>query len=139
MSMALEGPMTSDEAEIERRAEAWQQAIQQRDAGAAAEFLADDFALVIVQPKRAVLPRAQWLALLADYVTTEYEIDEWIVDVDGDLAVVLQRVRMEATVLGADRSGAFILTDVWRREGARWRVWRRHSTPVSAGPMPTST
>jgi ketosteroid isomerase-like protein len=59
------------------------------------------------------------------------------IDEDGDLAVVLHRDRMEATVLGQPRNGTFVITDVWRRRADGWRLWRRHSTPLSAGPMPS--
>ena len=74
-----------------------------------------------------------WLKMLPDYVVHEWTLTEQVIDVDGDLGVILQRVFMRATVLGRDRSGIFILTDIWRRRNGRWLVWRRHSTPLSAG------
>ena len=114
----------------------WQQAIEDRDVEAAGGFLADDYALQLVQPVRALVGRAQWLATLPDYVVTSYQVDDQIVDIDGDLAVVLHRVRMQATVAGVDRSGIFVITDVWRRVGGAWKVWRRHSTPLTSGAMP---
>lgn len=126
----------SAEDELIDRAEAWQRAIEARDVAAAHELLADDYALVIVQPGRAVMPRAQWLALLPEYVISDYEVLERVVDIEDDLALVLQRVRMQATVRGADRSGIFVLSDAWRRQGGAWKVWRRHSTPLEAGPLP---
>ena len=82
------------------------------------------------------MPRARWLEVLTDYVVHEYEVQEHVVDVDEDCAVVLQRVRMAATVLGEDRSGVFVISDVWRRRPAGWRIWRRHSTPLGAGALP---
>jgi ketosteroid isomerase-like protein len=126
----------SDETEVISRAEGWQRAIEARDVDAAAGFLADDYALVIVQPSRAIVARDRWLALLPDYVVSGYEVLERIVDVAGDLASVLQRVHQEAIVLGADRSGIFVLSDTWRRRDGTWKVWRRHSTPLAAGAMP---
>ena len=48
----------------------------------------------------------------------------------------LPGVRMTATVLGADRSGVFAISDVWRLRPVGWRVWRRHSTPATAGSRP---
>ena len=128
--------MNDVSAELIARSEGWQRAIEARDAGAASTYLADDFALVIVQPVGAVVPRADWLALLPDYVVTGYRVLERIVDVDGDLGLMLQRVHQEAIVRGADRSGIFVLSDTWRRQDGTWRVWRRHSTPLSAGTMP---
>jgi hypothetical protein len=116
----------------------WQRAIEARDVQGIGEFLADDYALVLVQPGRAVRTRAQWLALLPDYVVSAYEIQEQVVDIGADVAVVLHRAWMEATVLGADRSGTFVVSDIWRRYDGVWKVWRRHSTPLAAGVMPGS-
>jgi ketosteroid isomerase-like protein len=127
-----------DEAESEellRRAEAWDAAVKDRDEAAAGSLLADDFALELVQPVRNVMGRAVWLEMLADYVVHEWEVEERIVDLDGDVAAMLQRVRMLATVMGEDRSGIFVLSDLWRRVDGEWRVWRRHSTPLMAGQL----
>ena len=123
-----------------RRAALWDRAIQERDEVAAAQLLAPEFALELVQPVRSVMSREVWLEVLADYVVHEWEVVEQIVDVDGDYAAMLRRVRMQATVMGEDRSGIFVMSDLWRRLDGEWRVWRRHSTPLSAGQLggPTS-
>jgi len=83
-----------------------------------------------------VVSREQWLALLPDYVVHDYEVQERIVHEEGDVAAVLQRIDMRATVMGEDRSGIFVTTEVWQRTGEAWTIWRRHSTPLSAGAMP---
>ena len=126
----------SDETDLSERWAAWQQAIERRDVDAARACLDDDFVLELVQPEAAVRTRAQWLAMLPDYVVSAYDVLDRLVDVDGDLGIVLHRARMTATVLGADRSGVFVVTDIWRRRDGVWKVWRRHSTPMSAGRMP---
>lgn len=115
------------------------QAIQHRDRSAAEHILDEDYALVLVQPTPAVMPRARWLQVLPDYVVDEYTVEEQQVDQLHDVAAVLTRVRMQATVLGQDRSGLFVITDIWRRHDDGWRVWRRHSSPLSAGSMPGTT
>jgi ketosteroid isomerase-like protein len=125
------------ENELLERWAAWQHAIDHRDGSAAAGLLADDFALVLVQPARAVVTREQWLAMLPDYVISAYEVQEEVVEVAGDVATVLHRDRMQASVMGADRSGIFVITDVWRRYDGVWKMWRRHSTPMTAGAMPS--
>ena len=125
-----------DENSLIERAGAWQRAIETRDATAAAELLHQDYALQLVHPEPAVVPRARWLATLEEYIVHAYEIDERVVDVDGDTAAVLQRIRQQATVMGEDRSGQFVITDVWRLVDGTWRVWRRHSTPFTAPRMP---
>lgn len=122
--------------ELLERWAGWQRSIEQRDVEAARGFLADDYALELMHPDRAVFPRDQWLETLREYVVTAYGVEEQIVDVSGDLAVVMHRARMQATVFGADRSGTFVITDVWLRRAGAWKVWRRHSTPLAPLPMP---
>jgi ketosteroid isomerase-like protein len=117
---------------------AFQDALARRDVEAAAAVLDDEYALVLVQPAPATMVRARWLEVLPDYVIHAYAVEESVVDVDagGDLAGVLHRDHMVATVLGQPRDGTFVLTDVWRRRDGVWRLWRRHSTPLSAGTLP---
>jgi len=129
--------MTDEEA-ILGREEEWRDALQARDADRCGAILAEDYALELLQPVAARMEREAWLALLPDYVVHAWDVEERLVAVDGDTATVLMRVNMRATVAGEDRSGPFVITDVWRRDPGDgvWRVWRRHSTPLSAGRMP---
>ena len=116
--------------------EQFDRCIQERDGPAAEKILDPTYALILVTPSRAVMPRERWLDVLPDYVVHEYVVEEQIVDEDRDYAAVLSRVRMRATVLDEDRSGVFVLSDFWRKVDGSWKVWRRHSTPLSAGRMP---
>jgi hypothetical protein len=118
------------------RAAEWDRAILERDREVAAGILADDYALVLVHPTPATMPRERWLEVLPEYVVHAWEVEEQAVDINECVGTVLQRVRMEATVLGEDRSGLFVITDVWLFADGEWRVWRRHSSPLDAGPMP---
>jgi ketosteroid isomerase-like protein len=124
--------------QLVERWRSWSRSIEQRDVEAAAGHLADDYALELVQPQRTVVPREEWLRTLPDYVVSEYTVEDQIVNVDGDVGVILHRARMKAVVQGTDRSGVFVITDVWRYRDGAWRVWRRHSTPLSAGALPSS-
>ena len=123
-------------AQINDLTDRWQLAIEARDPEGAARFLSDDYALVILQPEPAVVRRDEWLRLLPDYVVTGYSVEARVVETDGDLCTVFHRVDQTALVTGVERSGIFILVDVWVREADEWRVWRRHSTPLSAGLVP---
>lgn len=114
----------------------FQRCIESRDREAAEDLLHPGYALVLVQPVKAVMPRIRWLELLPDYVVHSYTTEERIIDVDGDVAAVIHRAEMQATVLGEDRSGLFVISDLWRRTDGQWQVWRRQSTPLRAGPMP---
>jgi len=110
--------------------------VLQRDVELAERVLDVDYHLVLVQPVAAAMPRARWIEVLPDYFVSAYAVEESRIDVDGDTAAVLQRVQMTATVLGEDRSGTFVLSDIWRLRNDGWRIWRRHSSPLSAGRMP---
>lgn len=118
------------------RNDAWVAAIRERDVSAAEGLLADDYALVLVVPEKRVVPRAEWLAMLPGYVVDGWTVEEQVVDERDDLAAVLQRVRMKATVYGVNRSGTFLISDVWTRQRGEWRVWRRHSSALEAGALP---
>jgi hypothetical protein len=74
--------------------------------------------------------------MLPDYIVNGWDTisSEW--DVQGDLAVHTHLVDMQAVVMGADRSGPFTMTDIWRKAGGTWRVWRRVSTPLRSAEMP---
>lgn len=114
----------------------FQGCIAERDVAAAEKVLHPDYALVLVQPKPAVVPRARWIEVLPDYVVHEYDVQERTGRVHGDVALVLHRDLMRATVLGEDRSGIFVISDLWRRSPGGWQVVERHSTPLAAGAMP---
>jgi SnoaL-like domain len=129
------GPVSLD-VQISDRTDRWQLTIQARDPEGAALFLSDDYALVILQPQPAVVRRDEWLRMLPEYVVSGYSVEERIVEAGSDLCTVFQRVDQTALVKGVERSGIFILVDVWVREADAWRVWRRHSTPLSAGTAP---
>src|SRR3954451_7411034 len=92
-----------------------QRCIVERDGEAAADVLDTDYALVLVQPVAAVVSRDRWLATLPEYVVHSYDVQESLIDVSGDVAAVLHRAHMHATVGGVDRSGIFVVTDIWRR------------------------
>ena len=122
--------------ELTERMAAFDRCVLERDAALAADVLTDDFALVLVHPAAATMPRSRWLEVLEDYVVHDYGVEEQLVHATDDGAAVLQRVHMTATVLGEDRSGLFVMSDFWRKRDGQWRVWRRHSTPLAAGAMP---
>lgn len=114
----------------------FQRCIEDRDRDLADRLLDPDYALVLVTPTRVVFPRQQWLETLEHYVVHDYVVDEQVIDESDSEGAVLTRARMRATVLGEDRSGVFVISDFWRYRDGSWKVWRRHSTPFSAGALP---
>ncbi len=123
--------------DLQSRMAEFQSALETRDITAAEGVLHEDYALCLVSPNALVVPRAAWLSMLPDYVVHEWTVHERRVDVEGDVAAVLQRGVQRATVRGQSRDGVFVVTDIWLRTDDQWRLWRRHSTPLEAGEMPT--
>ncbi len=112
------------------------EAVQQREHTLAQRVLDEEFALVVAHPAFARVPRARWLEILEHYVVHSYDVEEQHIDQSGDVAAILSRVHMRATVLGEDRSGLFVISDFWRLTNDGWKVWRRHSSPMTAGELP---
>ena len=114
----------------------WTRAIIDRDVDAAVDFLHEDYALVLVYPTPSTVARDEWLRTLPDYVVSDWIVQQSTWDTHGDVAVHFQLVDMRAVVLGLSRDGLFTITDVWLRSPSGWRVWRRYSTPLTAGAIP---
>ena len=116
--------------------EAFELAVRTRDRELAETVLDDEFELVLAHPSVAAMPRERWLAVLQDYVISRWDAGPVQEREYGDTVIAHFVVRQEAIVLGADRSGLFVITDVWHSGPAGWRVWKRFSAPMSAGDMP---
>lgn len=122
---------------ILERNDGWVAALLAAEPASAAEYLHQDFALVLVHPAATTVVRDEWLRTLPDYLVSRWEVRRSVLDVYDNTATHLQLIDMNAEVFGVDRSGLFAISDVWiRDEQDVWRVWRRHSTPLTAGPMP---
>jgi hypothetical protein len=63
----------------------FQRCIAERDVEAATVVLDADYALVLVQPVAAVVSKDRWLASLPDYLVHSYDVQEQLIDVDGDV------------------------------------------------------
>jgi ketosteroid isomerase-like protein len=61
-------------------------------------------------------------------------VDEERIDVRGERAwvVCIERVRSD------DSTGAIVATNVFRRDGGRWRMVHHHGSPVLVSPRPSS-
>jgi ketosteroid isomerase-like protein len=108
----------------------WMCAWRDGDRAVLEQILAPDFALTVSARPSARIARAEWLhAALNGYVCHAFEYRDMQVRELGDVAVVSSVGVQRATAFGVDRSGAFFLTDVWRRgsEG-RWQVVARYSS-----------
>ena len=117
-------------------------AIKTQDTVETKKFQADTYflAYTVQGMPIQIVPRQAWLTLLKDYMTESFSIDDIKVNVYGNTAVAMLMFTQKATVRGLDRSGQFVLTDIWYRGNKGWLIAERHSTrpgpPVPAGIQP---
>ena len=106
-------------------------AIKTQDTMQTKMFQADTYFLAYaVQglPAIQIVPKQSWLNLLKDYVTESFTINDIKVNVYGNTAVAMLMFTQKATVRGLDRSGQFVLTDIWYKGNKGWLITERHSS-----------
>ena len=107
------------------------EAIKTQDTLQTKLFQADTYFLAYaVQgiPAIQIVPKQSWLALLKDYVTESFTIDDIKVNVYDNTAIAMLIYTQKATVRGQDRSGQFVLTDIWYKGNKGWLIAERHSS-----------
>ena len=113
--------------ELERQ---WAIAIKDQDLTQMNHFLSESYFLAIGaqgQPLR-IVPREAWLETLKEYRTEAFNVDDIQVHAYGTTAIVLMVFTQTATVRGQDRSGQFVITDIWYKQADGWRIVERHSS-----------
>ena len=75
-----------------------------------------------------IVPKQSWLTMLKDYVTQSFVIDDIKVSLYGSTAIAMLMCTQKAIVHGQDRSGHFVLTDIWLKEDNGWHIAERHSS-----------
>ena len=106
-------------------------AIKTQDTMETKKFQADTYFLAYAvqgMPAIQIVPKQSWLNLLKDYVTESFTIDDIKVNVYGNTAVAMLMFTQKAIVRGQDRSGQFVLTDIWNKGNKGWLIAERHST-----------
>jgi ketosteroid isomerase-like protein len=118
----------------------WEDEIRANESAACAAFLAADLAamdrlfsddFVVNSPLQQVATKQQVLGLLQSgrIRHTAYECTIEHLSRSGDVVVVMGRDRVEGPPHGSVAHRRF--TDIWRREGERWRCFARHAHVVS--------
>jgi hypothetical protein len=119
--------------EVLRRTRLWHDAIIRADTAELRNILLPEYSLTVPPAiEQAHVPLEAYLKNAVDYRLSEDRWEASDVRILGDVAVVTSRYWQRAAPGGRDRSGYFILTDVWKRDGAEWRVATRWSTWLDA-------
>ena len=114
---------------LERR---FMEATQRRDAEFLERHLGEEFTLTTGRPGAEVRGRAEWLDVTQQsYAIESFEFEKLDVRVYGHVAVVASRYRQEARMGVLERSGSYLMTDVWIRRKGRWQLVCRHATALA--------
>jgi ketosteroid isomerase-like protein len=117
--------------EIARLEQELMDAVQRRDMDWLEERLGEEFALTTGRPGHETRSRDEWLRITRDdYVIHSFDFGELEVLDYGEAAVARSRYSQRARMGEAERSGAYLMTDVWVRRDGDWRIVTRHISPV---------
>ena len=113
----------------------WIEAIARRDAELLEHLLGDHFTIAGWLPNGQIADRSLYLAdclTPVEVTDASYSFEQWRIQVHGRVCVVNFLLDSRAKVFGKPWGGRFLLTDVWLKEGGRWRAVTRHTSPVIA-------
>ena len=128
--MAADAPCI-DARELEYQ---WRDALIAKDEATLRRLIHPQFRLVGIRSTGSVaVDLEQWIEALKrmDIASLEVRITECVALESTMVATVDAQWRVR--YLGQLIDERVLLTDVWVREGDRWQVLRRHSSPVPAG------
>jgi hypothetical protein len=121
-------------ADLEALSVRFMEAVRDRELEWLEEYLGAEFTLTTGRAGAPVRGRDEWLAITAErYVIEEFAFDEIEVLAYGTVGVVRSRYRQRGTMDGADRTQAFLMTDVWVERDGRRQLVTRHVSPLAPG------
>jgi len=112
----------------------WRDALLQKDEGALRRLIHPQYKLVGIRSTGSVaVDLEQWIAALRrmDIAALEVRVTDCVA-LDNVIVATVD-AQWKVRYLGQPIDERVLLTDVWVREDGRWRVLRRHSSPVPAG------
>jgi hypothetical protein len=111
---------------------AFQAAVRDRDVETLDRLLAPEFTLTTGRAGAPVRTRAEYLEVTArSYVVEEFAFEALdVVGLGERAALVRSRYRQRGSMDGGDRTGVFLLTDVWAERDGRPLLVARHSSAL---------
>jgi len=115
--------------------EDWMKAVAQKDQATLKRLMADEFTLTSAYSTGNVITRDDFLKNIQSVKQNELSFYNASLSIYGDVAVLKARIKDNYTMNGEDRSGDYLITDVWVKRDGRWQVVTRHSSiPMRAQP-----
>jgi ketosteroid isomerase-like protein len=133
----LSAPATNSvEQEIVNAEKDWMRAVASGDEATLRRLVGDEFAFTSAYSTGEVAGKDDFIKnALTGVKGMDFELHDSRIHVYGDAAVVNTGMKIKYTFNGQDRSGDYLVTDVWVRRDGRWQVVTRHSSlPVRPQP-----
>ena len=112
-------------------------AVAKKDRSTLDGLLAENFEMRRSSAPGEPVPRAEWIRqAVSNYDLKGYRVEQMAVHpFEGPVLVAVAsfRYRQNATLDGKDRSGDFLVIDVWIRVGTQWKLTERYSAPAEGG------
>jgi ketosteroid isomerase-like protein len=116
----------------------WMAAVVSRDKAALDRMMGDEFTLTSAYSTGELTSKEQFIKNVTQSVKgQEFTYHDSHATVYGDVAILKTRVKSRYTFDTDDRSGDYLITDVWVKRDGRWQVVSRHSS-LPAKPKPQS-
>ena len=112
----------------------WRDALLSKDEAALRRLIHPQYKLVGIRSTGSVaVDLEQWIAALRrmDIAALEVRVTDCVA-LDNVIVATVD-AQWKVRYLGQPIDERVLLTDVWVREDGRWRVVRRHSSPVPSG------
>jgi ketosteroid isomerase-like protein len=113
----------------------WMKAVARRDEDALKRFMADEFTLTSAYSSGDLVTRDQFIKNVQSVNQKEITFHDAKVKIYADIAVLKARITDNYSMNGQDRSGDYLITDVWVKRDGQWQVVTRHSSiPMKSPP-----
>ena len=103
----------------------WMEAIQRNDLEALDGILGEEY--IYTASGQGRHSREDWMNTLKMYDIHQFDFLSIEIHDYGDMVVAFPHYHQEASVNGSQRSGDFLITDVWVKRDGRWQVVARSS------------
>ena len=112
----------------------WRDALCKKDMERLHSLVHKDFVLIGTRSTGPfMMTRDEWLEAIQRRDVDAIEIDVENATAAKDVMIGTVYARWRLKYLGRVIEDCVVLTDVWVKEGDRWQVIRRHSTPAPPG------
>jgi len=107
----------------------WMNAVAKHDEAALRRIIADDFTMTSAFSTGELENKDSFVKNATQGVNgMSFEYHDTQVHMYGDTGIVKTRVKISYTFNGQDRSGDYMVTDVWVKRDGHWQVVTRHSS-----------